>query len=199
MSQHLIAWLEAFHDGELSAGKARQMEDHLSQCADCRQELSRIQTLSTLLQESPAASKLMSEDRFVAQVALQLPRRPVRPGWQRGLETGWRLVPLGLLGTWSFVQTTLIVSGVLLFAARLGFSFDFWSPPTDQTALNQWLNLSHTSLGELGETVVQTLSNGGPLGWVFMLGSAIPVMIGVLYWSWLASWWIRHRPSLITE
>jgi hypothetical protein len=41
------------------------------------------------------------------------------------------------------------------------------------------------------------LSHGGPLGWAVTLNLVFLVVIALLYWSWLASWWVygqRRKP-----
>ncbi|MCP4519386.1 MAG: hypothetical protein GY824_29670, partial [Delftia sp.] len=99
MSEHVMAWLQAYHDGELASRRLRKVEAHLAGCATCRAELDELRSLTALLGQSPGASVLTPPARFVAQVGLRLSRRPERPAWQRALETGWRWVPAGLLGT----------------------------------------------------------------------------------------------------
>ena len=155
--------------------------------------------MGALLQESPAATGLMPPDRFVAQVGLRLPRRPTQPAWQRALETGWRLVPAGLLGAWAFVQVLLLLSSVVLGALRLGLGSDIAAllPPASRQGswLADTLSLSSASLNDLGGIASQLLSNGGPLGWGVTLNLVSLVVIGLLYWSWLASWWVRRQRS----
>jgi len=41
--------LSAYHDGELSAALAAEMEKHLLQCPSCREELRRLRAMSVLL------------------------------------------------------------------------------------------------------------------------------------------------------
>ena len=120
MTEHVTAWLGAYDDGELQGRRLRHVEAHLAQCETCRAELESLRALAGLLQESPAAEGLAPPERFVAQVGLRLPRRPERPAWQRGLEIGWRLVPLGLFGAWAFLQAVFVVAGLVLLALRLG-------------------------------------------------------------------------------
>ena len=196
MNEHVTAWLGAYHDGELRGRQLRQVEVHLIDCASCRAELERLQTVAALLQESPPAlsEALMPSERFVAQVGLRLPRRPERPAWQRGLEIGWRLVPVGLLGAWAFVQAVFAVAGVVLVVLRLDLGSDLAAGllPASQGGLwlNKILSLSEVSLDEVGQIVLQLLKGGGPLGWGVTLNLGSLVVIGLLYWSWLASWWV---------
>ncbi len=194
MTEHVTAWLEAYHDGELRGLRLRQVEVHLAHCATCRAELERLRALTTLLHESPAAENLMPPERFVAQVGLRLPRRPAQPAWQRTLETGWRLVPLGLLGTWAFAQAVFIVAGVVMGVLRMGLGGDVVAGLLPASQQGLWFtDLSGAGLNDVGRTVLQLLNNGGPLGWTVTLNLVSLVVIGLLYWSWLASWWARRQ------
>jgi len=197
MTEHVTTWLGAYHDGELRGLRLRQVETHLAHCATCRAELERLRALATLLQESPAAENLTPPERFVAQVGLRLPRPPQRPVWQRALEIGWQLAPLGLLGAWVFVQVVLFVSGVVLGALQLGLDGDVaaWLLPASQQgpSLSEIFSLSGASLGDVGRIVLQLLSIREPLGWGITLNLVSLLVIGLLYWSWLASWWARRQ------
>jgi hypothetical protein len=197
MTEHVMAWLGAYHDGELQGRQLRQVEAHLADCGPCRAELEGLQALATLLQESPAAGDLTPPDRFVAQVGLRLPRRPKRPAWQRALYTGWRLTPLGLLGAWAFVQATLAVAGVVLVALRLGLGGDLVAGLLPASPGGLWLaeifDLSGAGLNGVAQGALRLLQGGGPLGWGVVLNLGSLGVIGLLYWSWLASWWARRR------
>jgi predicted anti-sigma-YlaC factor YlaD len=205
MTEHVTTWLGAYHDGELGGRRLRQVEAHLAHCAKCCAELESLRALAALLQESPAAENLTSPERFVAQVGLRLPRRPERPAWQRVLETGWRLVPLGLLGTWAFVQTVFVVAGVVLVALRMGLGGDVAAGLLPAAQQGLWpsaiFSLSGASLNDVDRMMLRLLSHGGPLGWGIMLNLIALVVIGLLYWSWLVSWWARrqHRQLSLAE
>ena len=197
MSEHVTAWLGAYYDGELHGRRLRQVETHLAHCATCRAELESLRALTTLLQESPVAVGLASPERFVARVGLRLPRHPERTAWQRTLEIGWRLAPLSLIGAWTFVQAVFAVSRGMLVALRMGLRGDLaaWLPATLQqgTWLTEVLSFSDTGLNNVGRVVLQLLSDGGPLGWNVTLYIVSLAVIGLLYLSWLASWWARHQ------
>jgi predicted anti-sigma-YlaC factor YlaD len=200
MTEHVTAWLGAYHDGELRGLRLQQVENHLAYCATCRAELERLRTLAALLQESPAAENLTPPEHFVAQVGLRLPRRPEQPAaaaWQRALEIGWQLAPLGLLGTWAFIQAMFVVAGAVLVALRMGLGGDVVAgllPVSQQgLSLSKVFTLSGASLGDAGRIMLQLLGNGGPLGWGVTLNLVSLVVIGLLYWSWLASWWARRQ------
>ncbi len=197
MNEHVTAWLGAYHDGELQGRRLRQVEAHLAHCATCRAEMEGLRALTMLLQESPLPEGLARPERFVAQVGLRLPRRPTQPAWKRALETGWRLVPVGLLGAWAFVQTAFIVSGVALRALQMGLGGDVLAGllPASQQGLSlaELSSSSAASLSEVGQIALRLLGGGGPLGWGVTLNLVSLVVIGLLYCSWLASWWARRR------
>lgn len=169
MIEHVTAWLGAYHDGELGGRRSRQVEAHMADCASCRAELESLRALTALLQESPVPVGLMPAERFVAQVGLRLPRRPVQPAWRRALEVGWRLTPAGLLGAWAFIQAVFVVSRAVLVALEL----------------------------VLGGSVTVALRAGflgiGAFGWFWVFNLALSGAIGLLLWSWLASWWARRQ------
>ena len=205
MSEHVTRWLGAYLDGELGGLRLRQVEDHLTRCATCRAELAELRSLAALLQESLAPAALTAPDRFMAQVGLGLRPRPAQPTWRRALGMGWRLAPLGLLGAWAFGQAVLIVSRFALAALRLGFGSDVlaaWLPAPPDVLYPQasWLTLAlglpDASLNDVARVLASVLRDGGPLGWLALLNLALLVLIGLMYWSWLASWWARrqHQP-----
>ena len=197
MIEHVSTWLEAYHDGELRGRRLQQVETHLEVCSLCRAELERLQHLSSLLQESPAAEGLIPVDQAVAQVGLRLPRRPAVPAWQRALESGWQLTPVLLLAAWTFMQTVFLVTEVLLIAVQLGFGGDALAGLLPASPggprLTELFGPPDASLADLGRAVLHTLGQGGPWGWDFALRLALPMLIGLMYWSWLASWWARRR------
>ncbi|HET90882.1 MAG TPA: hypothetical protein ENN99_09125 [Chloroflexi bacterium] len=203
MTQHVTARLHAYHDGELSDHQRRQVDTHLAQCEACRAELETLRQLTALLHQAAAAPTITSPDRFVAQVGLRLPRRPAEPAWQRVLKVGWRLTPVGLLGAWAFLQAAFLVSGILLGALYLGLGSETWAGLLPASGSGSWLaqalSLSDASLSDIGQVGAQLLRGGGPLGWGVTLNRASSVLIGLLYLSWLASWWAsrQHRPGLI--
>lgn len=192
MNGHVMRWLAAYHDGELRGRRLQQVEEHLPECAACRAELKELQCLSALLHESPAAEGLLPADRFVAQVGLRLPRRPTKPAWQRTLETGWRLTPVGLAGTWAFVQAVFIVAGAVLIVLQI-CGIDILE--LQQVGHGEtWLTavLSHVGVG-LGDTTMTILKILDMLRAGLVLYLTATIAIVLLYWSWLASLWARRR------
>jgi len=202
MTEHVQAQLGAYHDGTLKGRRLQQVEAHLSECAACQAELEKLQALSALLQESPAASGLRPPECFVAQVGLQLPRRPDQPAWSRAARAGWRLVPLGLLGAWTFVQATFVVTVGVLLALRLGLvgsaGAEMLSTLSRGFSTRTWFSFPRGALSEGIWTAVQALGGRGPLGLSNALNLFL-VAIVLLYWRWLASWWAMRKHRIAVE
>jgi anti-sigma factor RsiW len=186
MNEHVSAWLEAYHDGELQGRHLQQVKSHLAECAACRAELDTLRTLSALLQSSPAVENLTSAERFVAQVGLRLPRHQHQPAWWQAAHVGWRLAPIGLFGAWAFLQAVFLVAGGVLLALRWG------GEPALQSAA--WLNRLGAGLNDVAPVGLAPVGLDGafPLGWGGLLYLGLMVLIGALYLSWLASWWARQ-------
>jgi hypothetical protein len=196
MTKHVEQWLEAYYDGELKGRPAQQVEAHLETCEICRVELESLSSLSTLLQEFPEARDLTPVDTFAAQIGLRLPRKPKESQRQKVFRVGWQWVPVGLLATWIFVQTTFIVSGVLNWILRVipetgHFPGFLQSDSQAESILGAASNLTGAEFADLGQFGLDVLRGGGPLGWAVTLNLGITLIIGVLYLSWLASWWVQ--------
>jgi anti-sigma factor RsiW len=165
MSQHILEWLPAYHDGELSAGRRQQVEKHLQDCPSCRAELQLLAGLSTLLQADPPPEHT-SPERFAAQVQLRLPRRhSARSPRSTEQLPRWVLAaPLTIIVVCAFLQASLWVTSFLLATGWIVGSVPFAG----------WLALDN-SLGLPG-----TLS---ALNIVLLAGAAI------LWAAWMAFWW----------
>ena len=201
MIDHVTHLLGAYHDGELQGKRLNQVEEHLNTCESCQGELGQLQALSNLLALNPAPSALTSVDTFVAQVALQMPRSPDKPTIKRVFNFGWQAAPVGILSVWAFVQSLFIVSGIIFLLMGLGVNLepmtDLLAPPSGGLNLGMFLGFEGESISELGRTAVEILGVGGPLGWGPMLYLALLLILGLLYCSWMASWWVRHRQKQV--
>ena len=67
MTKHVTEWLGPYHDGELHGARLRQVEQHLSECTECKNELEEMKGLSALLHEAPPAAHFLPTERFVSQ------------------------------------------------------------------------------------------------------------------------------------
>lgn len=199
MIEHVTHLLGAYHDGELRGKRLKDVEDHLATCKSCQGELEQLKALSSLLMQNPAPSDLTSEDRFIAQVTLRMPRNPEEPALKKAFDFSWHAAPLGILGVWAIMQSLLLVSGILFLLIRLGFNLepmsDFLSPPSGGLGLGMFFGFEGEGIGELGRTALGILGDGGPLGWGLMLYLALMLILGLAYCSWIASWWVRQRKT----
>jgi len=202
MKDHASHWLGAHLDGELRGLRRRWVGSHLEECSACQRELNSLKTLRALLQESPAMEPAIASDRFAAQVALKLPRRQERPPAQRALEMSWRMVPVGLLFVLAFVQTVFIMAGVLRAALWLGVGGDVAAVVLPASAggvsFPDVFALSQASLANVLQVAVGLVRIGTSLAWLPVLNVLLLAVIGMLYWSWLASWWVRRRHQQLT-
>ncbi len=165
MKEHVSSWLSAYHDGELRGRRMQFVETHLETCAECLTQLEALQELTILLDASPAAEDLLPQDIFVAQVGMRLPRTPGASFWKKAAYTAWEAVPFGILGAWVVLQAVYIVSGGVLLALRV-------IPGADQFGFN-------------------LLSSNAFLGWSMLINLVLTILLGLSYWSWMASWWVR--------
>jgi hypothetical protein len=195
MNTHPKEWLQAYYDGQLNPTRKQMVSEHLARCEDCQKELDELEFLSSLLQESPAASNLLAGDVFVSQVGMQLPRKAARPGIRGSLETGWRLAPFGMLTAWAFVQAVFMVTSILLAGIRLipGAGPLLAMLPAESTSLSAITSMQSLSLLEVGQFGRQIIGGSGSWGLAFSLNVGLTILIGMLYLSWLASWWIRNQ------
>ncbi|MBI3243878.1 MAG: zf-HC2 domain-containing protein [Chloroflexi bacterium] len=162
MSEHVIAWITAYHDGELYGARLFQVETHLRDCSACRAELEALKALSGLLQKNPAMPARTTPERFVAQVRLRT--RP-HPAQRRTRQAGWLIVPLSLLGIWAFLQAVLLLSRLVLMALPLSGGL--------LGAQTEWFP---------GQRTAQ----------LFVLDTAFTAVLAALLWGWLAGWWAAH-------
>ena len=160
MSEHMLEWLPAYHDNELSPVQRSQVEKHLCDCPSCRAELQTLTGLSALLKTDPAPQSTPPE-RFAAQVQLLLPRSAPRPKTQR--LPRWVLgAPLALIVVVAFLQAALWVTWLVLAAGSTFPGLASWLP---------------------------TDSNLDIFGTLMALNIALLAGAVVLWCTWMAFWW----------
>lgn len=198
MPEHITQWLDAYHDGELRGARLRQVESHLAECAECQSELEGMQGLSALLHETAPTGDFLSTERFVANLTLNLPRQPERAHPRnRGVEIGWWLVPVGLLGTWVFIQITLALTNVALFvsdAGLLGSNFAWLQGnPPQMGWFAASMSLFGNQVGATGQFALSALHDAH-LFVTKVMGSLLPqLLLALLYLGWLSAWWLRYQ------
>ena len=196
---HVTARLQAYYDGELDHRTAAAVEAHLAKCEACLAEFEALERLSALLFEVPAASHLMPEDRFAAQVALRLPREESRTLPERTLEWGWRLAPAMLVATWVFAQAAAILTGGIATLLRLGVGSEALGVLVqDRTAAGgAGLGAAGRLLDALGgDAAVDTLRQLSAVGSVTLIPMLFAALTALAICSWVAMWWAVERHAL---
>ncbi|HSL43847.1 MAG TPA: zf-HC2 domain-containing protein [Anaerolineales bacterium] len=192
MSKHITEWLSAYLDGELRAPRLQHVEAHLAECSECQAELESLETLSGLLHQVPAPT-FSPPERFATQINLLLPQMRGTTSRKKILEVGWWMIPVGLLAVWIFIGTSFLVSDMLAAANNLGLlpgisdwlSFGSWNQAYWSATLGQIGVLSGNSLDWATFTEAFTRTS--------LLQITLEVSIALLYLSWVAIWWARHR------
>jgi anti-sigma factor RsiW len=196
MCEDMRALLNAYLDGELSGWRLLQVQNHLASCASCREELRELRLVSDLLQAAPAPEFVPAE-RFVANLTLSLPRRPITSHLKRGPTLVWWLAPVALIGLWYFIQTVITLSGAVSLVAQSGLlakGTAWLSTGSQHTAwFSAVTDLFH---GQAGTGTASTLSIADQ---VTLLGNSLlnqlfwQAVVALLYWVWMAAWWLRTR------
>jgi hypothetical protein len=193
-NEHVTEWLAAYHDGELSNRHKDKVEAHLRICPECLSELKAFQEISSLLLEAPDAENLTAPEVFATQVGLRLPRRPEMTTVESVIRNGWRFAPVGILGSWAFMQAALIVSRVVTLGLTVipeGNPLIEMLPSGNWPILAGMFQLPNSGIINLGRLGLDLLGGVDLLGWGFILNIGVVMIAGLLYLSWLASWWIQ--------
>ena len=195
MNNHVVEWLGAYLDGELSSERRQKVEQHLHECAACRSEFEDLQQVSDLLHRAPAP-QFTPADKFAAQLALQMPRH-IQNGHKTGKSSPvWWLPPMILLGGWLFIQTVLWLSGIvsLLDTTRLLGSAAQWF--SDETAHTVWFTAAMSLFGSSLNGVQQSALTIADQWSTFSAGIFGQILwqtvVALLYTAWLVAWWVRR-------
>ncbi|MFN2299919.1 MAG: anti-sigma factor family protein [Anaerolineales bacterium] len=186
MNGHLGRRLDAYLDGELANGERRRAEAHLEGCPECRAELERRRALSEILRADTPPKGRKSEQRFVAEVALRLPRK-ASAGRPMVLKPSvrWLILPVALILGWAFLQAVLLVTSALE-----------WIPGAEET-LQEGLNamIPQLPLPEILRDGVQWLAVPGFGAWDDIALLVAMAAVGLLFTGWFAGWWVGQRAS----
>jgi Putative zinc-finger len=197
MTDHITEWLSAYHDGELHGARLHRVEAHLSECAGCRAELDQLRALSALLQEAPSEASFLPAERFAANLALQLPRRPEPPAARARLEIGWWMVPVGLLAIWVFIGITYSLGSAVGLVANSGL-FDgnlAWlqGDPTQMGWFTTATSLFGAQLGVPGREALGALNNFQAFFSQLLQPLLLQALVAAAYLGWLFAWWLRQQ------
>jgi len=196
MTEHVKQWLNAYLDGELRGESLNQVEHHLDECVECSAELDELRGLSALLQETPPAGEFISTERFVSNLTLTLPRQPGHSQPRKIFEIGWWLTPVGILGTWLFLQVTFLLSRLVLTASNAGLLGNTFASFKGNPPQAQWLEILARLLGDQPGFYQMTISalNKADLFVQNIQGAFIwQALLAIIYLVWLASWWFRQQ------
>lgn len=190
MNGHPQQWLQAYHDGELSGRRLRDVETHLETCPACRAELAQLGTLHALLLQAPAPPAPTSPARFQAQVGLRLPSRVAQPAAPRAFRWAARLIPAALLIIMPLTQVLwLLASGIyLLSGTELGQALGLlWLAPYSLNGAPAITGPAMVLQATLEYTDVVFWCSIIPLGIL-----AIGMLMGI---AWLAGMWMSYRQA----
>jgi anti-sigma factor RsiW len=190
--------LNAYLDGELQGVRLLELEHHLASCESCREELKELRLLSGLLRAAPAPDFLPAQ-RFASNLALSLPRRSLPDLPQKPVSLAWWLVPAGLMAAWFFLQTVFTLTNLFTAADTTGLFGHAVSLVGGGQQTLWFAALTGLFTGQAGGlTDTLSLLNGLDLFGVEILqGFLWQALIVILYWVWLAVWWLRRRPQLM--
>jgi anti-sigma factor RsiW len=186
MNGHLEHWLDAYLDGELADSQIRQAEAHLKICPACKAELEQRRALSPLLRAEPPAEGLKSESRFVAEVGLRLQRKPaVRRATARPAVIVGGMIPIALTLVWVFLQTVMIVSGMVE-----------WIPGAGEALTGRLsAGIPQLPLPEIVREGIGWLGTPGWGGWSALSGWITLLVVSLLFTGWFIGWWVSQRTS----
>lgn len=191
ISAHAETWIDAYLDGELSPLRTRQAQAHLAQCPECQGMLAQRRSLSVLLESAPPAGELKPSAQFVADVRLQLKPRAIalpatpRPGQPFALRWRAYIIPIALLLGLVFIQTVFLLSRLVgIFPGLEQFLMGDLPQTLTGLSLPQLLGAFYQALGVLN-----------PMNWNWITGLLALAATGLMYLSWLTSWWTRQTSS----
>ena len=191
MSDHVIEWLNAYHDGELKGRRLHLVKEHLADCEACQSELDSLQSLSALLREVPAP-EFASNERFVSQVNLRLPLKRTAARRIQLFDVGWWMIPVGLMAVWAFLSTAVLLGNVVSVAdtvGLLGDTISAWvSSPSETPDVTETLG----QLGVISADSLQWAERSESYTRNVFPQIVWQAAVALLYIIWLAVWWARH-------
>lgn len=196
---HKTALLGHYLDGELQDSQRARIEKHLESCEQCRQELYELSKLSILLKDTAVFPQQKPENQFVAEVGLLMQRKPQPSVAKRAVILGWKSIPVALAGTWVFIQTSLIMSTIIIALSYIAPGYRIFGGIASISASSALSN----AVGGIGQPLVTQVLGLIPkvfdldiqFQWRITIFTLLPIVLAVLYTCWLASWWILQQRS----
>ena len=188
MSEHVLDWISAYHDGELNGERRRWVAAHLRTCPTCQAELAALGDLAVRLQANPPMPARTPPEQFVAQVRLRLPPRSVPvPGRARVRQAAGLWLPLSVLALWALGQAVLLIGGLVLGVAAVPAALPVVLPPLPGLEALPFL-----------AGLVQPTGWGGWLT-LLALNAGLTATAAALVWGCLAGWWAAREKSLASS
>lgn len=187
MNLHIEPWMDAYLDGELNALQRRHADAHLAACPHCRAELARRRALSGLMLSVPGAPQTKSAERFRAEVSLQMQRRPAAPRRIAWGQVAFNAVPLALLAALVFIEIVAALSSLVTLVPGLEPVVGSVASPLQGLLA---LPAPYDGLVSLAGWLT-------PFQWNWITIVVAPIVIGLLYLSWLAGWWVLQQKEVL--
>jgi anti-sigma factor RsiW len=192
--------LGAYLDGELDQRSLMEVEGHLAICQSCQAELEELRQLSSLLHAAPKPDFISALD-FKNQLMLQLPRRAEMPPLKPNGHVLLWMAPVLILAGWIFIQVTISLSTLLIFANQAGFldNTAIWLASSSQQM--PWFSMLQIVaggiLGPKGQADLELVNDAG----LFVQNLARPLFwqvgVAVFYWGALfLAWREKVKPFL---
>lgn len=179
---HDISNMSLYYDGELTGTRRCEMEAHLTRCPECAAELVALGALDTLLAQVADAPTVTPADEFVDAVIRKLPDRQTEKYHVPKPRVLWMAAPVIILSGWAFLQAVLLVSAIGTLAIG-----------TFQPLLSTLQVVPPPMLVQLLEKIWQGDNPLVAFCITLLANLVLLILVGVLFWSWLASWQSRRR------
>jgi hypothetical protein len=191
MHDQMRSLLNAYLDGELHGPLLADMQNHLTTCKSCREELEQLRRVSDLVRKAPHP-EFSPADLFTSRLALNLPRRPLRERSPKMvLQAKW-LIPVGLLAAWFFVRTVFLLTDIITTANLTGWlgQATSWLGGGEKSL---WFSTATSLFGrQLAEMPsISWLNSTSIFASSLISGFLVQLTIILLYFSWLVSLWLN--------
>lgn len=185
MNQHVEIWIDAYLDGELTPKQTEKFERHLETCPNCLALLEERESISRLLNSIPLPETTRSDEDFVQDIKLLLPREQNKPG-PTSFGAIWIVISILILGAISFLfSINLITNFMILVPGMEELVTTVMITPSVTAAVTPWIELFFNQVFNFS-------------GFGFFYGSlkfttlALMAILALIYLSWLAFWWVNR-------
>jgi len=198
MDEHVLGWLNAYHDGELQPAPENRVREHLAVCYECRQELTLLEELSSLLHSQPVQAP--DPVKATARLMARLPSRAEATSTPASKGFIWWFIPILVVVSALILQIASNMTLILLVVDQLG-------PGSSLASLFPGLAQT-TAPAQTWSTLLSLSIQGNPiavLGLVDMARRSVDlIFVGVtwqlalvfIYLAWLVIVWNKRSHLL---